>query len=144
MLWGSLSHKERPCVGSSVDVICWVQSSSHPCPDARHELRSRQMILDPVIKSPWPGTSWWFSGWASACQCRGHEFEAWSGNWDPTCLGSNSYWSPYALESVLCNKRSHHNEKPVHHSWRVALTQRNWRKPMQSNQDPVWPKIIGE
>ena len=30
--------------------------------------------------------------------------------------GSHKYWSPHALELVLCNKRSHHNEKPVHHS----------------------------
>ena len=26
-----------------------------------------------------PGLPWWRSGWESACQCRGHGFEPWSG-----------------------------------------------------------------
>ena len=26
-----------------------------------------------------PGLPWWRSGWGSACQCRGHGFEPWSG-----------------------------------------------------------------
>ena len=33
-----------------------------------------------------------------------------------TCVletGSHNYWSPYALEPMLCNKRSHCNEKSV-------------------------------
>ena len=46
---------------------------------------------------------------------------------DPTCRGAtkpvcHSYWAhmpqllkPARLELVLCNKRSHHNEKPAHH-----------------------------
>ena len=25
------------------------------------------------------GLPWWRSGWESACQCRGHGFEPWSG-----------------------------------------------------------------
>ena len=24
------------------------------------------------------GLRWWFSSWASACQCRGHQFDLWS------------------------------------------------------------------
>ena len=63
---------------------------------------------------------------------------------DPTCCGatkpvhhsywacaldpaSHNYWAhvpqllkPVRLEPVLCNKRSHHNEKPAHHNKRVA------------------------
>jgi len=39
--------------------------------------------------------------------------------------------SPCALGPVLCNKRSHCNEDPVH---------RVWRKPKQSNEDPAQPK----
>ena len=35
---------------------------------------------------------------------------------------SCNYWSPNTLESVLCNKRSHSDEKPVHHSWREVST----------------------
>ena len=29
---------------------------------------------------------------------------------------SRYYWSPHALEPVLCSKRSHHAEKPTHHN----------------------------
>ena len=36
---------------------------------------------------------------------------------DPTCRRAteptgHNYWKPHALEPVLCNKRSHHREKP--------------------------------
>ena len=39
---------------------------------------------------------------------------------DPTCCGAtksvrHKYWA-CALEPVLCNKRSHRSEKPVHHN----------------------------
>ena len=47
----------------------------------------------------------------------------WSLVWeDPTCLRATkpvhqNYWSPYAPELVLRNKRSHRKEKPSHHTW---------------------------
>ena len=49
---------------------------------------------------------------------------------EPTCHGAtksehHNSWSPCTLQSVLCNKRSHHSEKPIHHSWRVAPARRN-------------------
>ena len=25
------------------------------------------------------GLPWWYTGWESACQCRGREFDPWSG-----------------------------------------------------------------
>ena len=38
----------------------------------------------------------------------------------PTCQGAtkplpHDYWSPHGPEPVLCNKRSHHSEKAMHH-----------------------------
>ena len=39
------------------------------------------------------------------------------------CTDGN-YWSPHALEPVLCNKRDNHSEKLTHHNWRVAPTTR--------------------
>ena len=45
---------------------------------------------------------------------------------------------PRCLQPVLGNKRSHFNEKPVYHIYRVALTQ---RKPACSNEDPTQPYI---
>ena len=70
---------------------------------------------------------------------------------DPTCRQAtnpvrHNYWAcalepveartpqllkPARLEAMLCNERSHCNEKPVH---------RNQRKPTRSNEDPVQPK----
>ena len=41
---------------------------------------------------------------------------------EPTC---HNYWNPHAPEPVLCNKRSHCNEKPAHCNERVAPTRHN-------------------
>ena len=35
--------------------------------------------IETVIKNHPTGLPWWRSGWESACQCRGHGFEPWSG-----------------------------------------------------------------
>ena len=76
------------------------------------------------------GLPWWFNGKESACQCRRHRFDPWSGR-IPQALGTaksgrhnfwactleprnRNYWSPCALEPALRNKRCHLNEKPVH------------------------------
>ena len=76
------------------------------------------------------GLPWWFNGKESACQCRRHRFDPWSGR-IPQALGTaksrhhnfwactleprkRNYWSPRALEPALHNKRRHLNEKPVH------------------------------
>jgi len=39
------------------------------------------------------------------------------------------------------NKRSHCNEKPMHHNERVAPALCNSRKPLHSDKDPTQPKI---
>ena len=63
------------------------------------------------------GLPWWRSGWESACQCRGHGFEPWSGK----ILHAAEQLGPWAtateparLEPVLRNKRGHDNERPAH------------------------------
>ena len=35
--------------------------------------------MEAKIKKMQEGLPWWRSGWESACQCRGHGFEPWSG-----------------------------------------------------------------
>ena len=64
------------------------------------------------------GLPWWHSGWESACQCRGHGFEPWSGK-IPHATEQLGLWAtitePACLEPVLRNKRGHDNEGPVHH-----------------------------
>ena len=46
---------------------------------------------------------------------------------------------PMHLEPVLCNIRSHHNQKLTHSNQRVASTIQNQSKPSCSNQDPEQP-----
>ena len=75
------------------------------------------------------GLPWWHSGWGSACQCRVHGFEPWSGKiphaaeqlspcattTEPALQSPRATTTePACLESMLRNKRSHHNEKPAH------------------------------
>ena len=65
---------------------------------------------------PW-GLPWWRSGWESACQCRGHGFEPWSGK-IPHAAEQLGPWAtvtePAHLEPVLRNKRGHDGERPAH------------------------------
>ena len=63
------------------------------------------------------GLPWWRSGWESACQCRGHGFEPWSGK-IPHAAEQLSPWAtitePARLEPVLSNKRGRDSERPTH------------------------------
>ena len=63
------------------------------------------------------GLPWWRSGWESACQCRGHGFEPWSGR-IPHAAEQVGPWAttaePARLEPVLRNKRGRDSEGPAH------------------------------
>ena len=63
------------------------------------------------------GLPWWRSGWESACQCRGHGFESWSGK-IPHAADQLGLWAttaePVHLEPVLRNKRGCDGERPAH------------------------------
>ena len=69
------------------------------------------------IKIKMLGFPWWRSGWESACQCRGHGFEPWSGKITHAAerLGP---WAtiaePARLERVLRNKRGRDSERLAH------------------------------
>ena len=73
------------------------------------------------------GLPWWCSGWESACQCRRHGFEPWSGKIPHTAeqLGP---WAtePAQLEPVLHNKRGRDSERPPHcdEEWSPLATTR--------------------
>ena len=63
------------------------------------------------------GLPWWHSGWESACQCRGHGFEPWSGKIPHAAeqLGPCATTAePACLEPVLRNKRGRDSERPAH------------------------------
>ena len=69
------------------------------------------------VKSEILGLPWWRSGWESACQCRGHGFEPWSGR-IPRAAEQLGLWAtttePVRLEPVLHNKRGRDGERPTH------------------------------
>ena len=63
------------------------------------------------------GLPWWRSGWESACQCRVHGFQPWSGR-IPHAAEQLGPWAtttePARLEPVLRNKTGHDSERPAH------------------------------
>ena len=79
------------------------------------------------LKLASPGLPWWRSGWESACQCRGHGFEPWSGK-IPHGTEQLGPWAttaePVRLEPVLHNERPRQWEARAPR-WRVAPTCRN-------------------
>ena len=87
-----------------------------------------------------------FWGKESACQYRRHGFDPWSGKIPHassnqacrpsycTCAlepRSCNCWSPRAREPVLCNERSHRNEKPRHHTEEQTLLTTTTEKTLQ-------------
>ena len=63
------------------------------------------------------GLPWWRSGWESACQCRGHGFEPWSGKIPHAAeqlSPCTTTTEPARLEPVLLNKRGRDSERPAH------------------------------
>ena len=70
----------------------------------------------PRQKVGW-GLRWWRSGWESACQCRGHGFEPWSGR-IPHAAEQLGPWAtttePARLEPMLRNKSGRDSERPAH------------------------------
>ena len=71
----------------------------------------------PVVKNLPAGLPWWHSGWESACQCRGHRFEPWSGK-IPHAAEKLGLWAtttePARLELQLRSKSGHDSERPTH------------------------------
>ena len=69
------------------------------------------------LKEEGRGLPWWCSGWESACQCRGHGFEPWSGK-IPHAADQLGPWATTTesahLEPVLRNRRGHDSERPAH------------------------------
>ena len=63
------------------------------------------------------GLPCWHSGWESACLCRGHGFEPWSGR-IPYATEQLGPWAtttePARLEPVPRNKRGRDGERPAH------------------------------
>ena len=83
-----------------------------------NHLRKKEIYpIQNSIKNNKIGLLWWRSGWESACQCRGHGFEPWSGK-IPHAAEQLGPWAtitePACLEPVLRNKRGRDSERPAH------------------------------
>ena len=137
-----------PSVGEWIGKLWYVQTMEYYSMLKRNELSSHentwgnlQCILSRKRRQ---GLPWWRSSWESACQCRGHGFEPWSGK-IPHAVEQLGPWAtttePVRLEPVLCNKRARDSEEARAPRWRVAPACRNWRKPSHRNEDPTQPKI---
>ena len=93
------------------------------------------------IKNNFPGLSWWYSGWESACQHRGYSFDPWPGR-IPHFLGQLSSCAtttePMCLEPGLVTREATAMRSP-------CTTLSNTRslqlvKALNSNGDPAQPK----
>ena len=93
--------------------ISWRTLLKKPWTDLLDSLR----ICDWVRQKATVGLPWWHSGWESACQCRGHGFEPWSGR-IPHAAEQLGPWATIAelarLKPVLHNRRGHDSERPAH------------------------------
>ena len=91
------------------------------------------------------------SGWESNRQCRGHGFDPWSRKIPPATeqlshvpqLLSPHATTTEAFETRACAQQQEKllQWKGCALQWRVTPTHHNRRKPMQSNEDQVQPKI---
>ena len=96
-------------------VSVWSLSISTGLPD--HGAPSSEKSLARNLANHFWGLPWWRSGWESACQCRGHGFEPWSGK-IPHAAEQLGPWAtttePARLELVLRSKRGCNSERPAH------------------------------
>ena len=111
----------------SNDFIChclsFLPSLQYKVLDCREVVFVKFTIISPapstvsVFNKYMLGLPWWRSGWESACQCRGHGFEPWSGK-IPHAAEQLGPWAtttePASLEPVLCNRRGRDSERPAH------------------------------
>ena len=100
-----LSKTPKKTLTHNSYVVCLPLSRKSPCKRNR------------ALRSNGKGLPWWHSGWESACQCRAHGFEPWSGK-IPHAAEQLGPWAtttePAPLEPVLRNKRGRDSERPAH------------------------------
>ena len=90
-------------------------------------LNSQDPLKLHLLSEGSPGHPWWSSGWQSACQCRGHGFDPYSGKIPYSEEQVNSWAATTEtarLEPGLLNNRSSKEEAQAW-QWRVAPTRCN-------------------
>ena len=91
------------------------------------------------------GLPWWRFGWESACQCRGHGFEPWSGkipHADEQLVTWATTTEPARLEPVLRNKRGRDSERPAHHDEEWPPLAATWESPHTETKTQHSHKLI--
>ena len=97
-----------------------------------------------AVKKIKRGLPWWRSGWESACQCRGHGIEPWSGKIPHAAEQLSpcaTTTEPARLEPVLRNKRGCDTERPAHRDeeWPpLATTRESPRTEMKTQHSQKW------
>ena len=117
LLWGiakTVSHVV--CPQKQGDSHCWVPTVCQALLWMPYRQNKWHLPMKSHLKRL-QGLPWWRSGWESACQCRGHRFEPWSGK-IPHAAEQLGLWAtttePAPLEPVLRNKRGRDSERPAH------------------------------
>ena len=87
---------------------------------------------------------WSSDGYEAACQCEGHGFDPRSGKIPHAAeqlSPRTQLLSLCAATAEACVPRAHapQQEKPLRGGCEEPA-HRNWKKPTDSNEDPVWPK----
>ena len=103
----------------------WAEPTHSRCSPMEAMMRKVGRRPKRTIKKPFRGLPWWCSGWESACQCRGHGFEPWSGKIPHAteqlslCATTTEpvLWSPWATttearEPQLLKSMSHNYWSP--------------------------------
>ena len=91
------------------------------------EMRSRGIMC--IQTTTAKGLPWWLRGKESACQCKRHGFDLWSGK----IPHAQEHLSPCATTTEpVC-------QEPVGHDREVTPAHHSWRKVLCGNEGPAQP-----
>ena len=116
---------------------CWCQKWHSSYSDGASTVQSGTIW---ALKNKSPGLPWWRSGWESACQCRGHGFEPWSGR-IPHAVEQLRPWATIT-EPVLRNKRGRDGERPAHRDEEWSLLAATGESPCTETKTQHSHKLI--
>ena len=126
----SSAKNDEECVSHGwKDATMQVLLGAHQKLLSNKDFEHQKKLQNKTIKNGSRGLPWWRSGWESACQCRAHGFEPWSGK-IPHAAEQLGPWATTTesacLEPVLRNKRGRDSERPAHsdEEWPLLATTR--------------------
>ena len=76
--WGWVQSL-NPCLGTKIPQATWSGKKTKKQNKPTLQWDTTLYLLEWLLWKKKKGLPWWYSGWESACQCRGHEFKPWSG-----------------------------------------------------------------